>query len=132
METKFAFLVIDDNHIDQFITTQSFKKMLGVSEINIANNGREGIIWICDNRKKTDEPLIILLDIHMPIMNGLQFLIEYEKLEDELKKDTQIFILSSSLNADEITCLKDNIHVTDFLNKPISVKEFGQRIYTNS
>jgi CheY-like chemotaxis protein len=131
METKYVFLVIDDNQIDQFIMTQLFKKMLDVSEINIANNGKEGIQWVCDNRKKNSKPLIILLDIQMPIMNGTQFLVEYEKLEDEFKKETQIFMLSSSLDADEIKHLKDNIHVTDFLNKPICVKEFSKRIYSD-
>src|SRR6187402_1881416 len=76
METKYAFLVIDDNLIDQFITTQLFKKMLDISEINVTNNGKEGIKWLCENRKKISEPLIILLDIQMPIMNGYQFLTE--------------------------------------------------------
>jgi len=65
-------------------------------------------------------------------MNGVQFLIEYKKLEDELKKDTQIFMLSSSLDADEIKLLKDNIHVTAFLNKPISINELSKRIYGSS
>ncbi|HEU4788352.1 MAG TPA: response regulator [Flavobacterium sp.] len=129
METKYAFLVIEDNQIDQFITRQLFKKMLDISDINIANNGKEGIKWVCDNRKKINEALIILLDIQMPIMNGIQFLLEYEKLEDELKRETQIFMVSSSLDSDEIKHLKGNIHVTDFLSKPICVKEFSKRIY---
>jgi CheY-like chemotaxis protein len=132
METKYVFLVIEDNQIDQIIMRQLCKKVLDVSEINIANNGKEGIQWVLDNRKKNNEPLIILLDIQMPIMNGTQFLLEYEKLEDELKRETQIFILSSSLDTDEIKRLKDNIYITDFLNKPLCVKEFSKRIYRSS
>ncbi|MDR6845688.1 response regulator [Flavobacterium granuli] len=131
METNYAFLVIEDNQIDQFITKQLFKKILDISEINIVNNGKEGIKWVCENRKIINESLIILLDIQMPIMNGSQFLLEYEKLEDELKRRTQIFMLSSSLDTDEIENLKSNVYVTDFLNKPICVKEFGKRIYSN-
>src|ERR1043165_2949220 len=98
METKYVFLVIDDNQIDQFITTQLLKKMPYELEINIANNGKEGIKWISDHRKRINEPLIIFLDIQMPIMNGLQFLLEYDKLEEELKAETQIFMLSSTLD----------------------------------
>jgi response regulator RpfG family c-di-GMP phosphodiesterase len=131
METKYIFLVIEDNQIDQIIMRQLCKKVLDVSEIYIANNGKEGIQWVCDNRKNNKEPLIILLDIHMPIMNGAQFLLEYEKLEDELRKETQIFILSSSLDPDEIKLLKDNIHVKDFLFKPICVTEFSKKIYSD-
>jgi CheY-like chemotaxis protein len=130
-ETKYVFLMVEDNQIDQFIMMQLFKKKLNVSEINIANNGEEGIQWICDNRMKIKERLIVLLDIQMPIMNGAQFLLEYEKLDDELKRETQIFMLSSSLDTDEIKRLKDNIYVTDFLSKPLCIEEFGKKIYAN-
>nr|WP_315197496.1 response regulator [uncultured Flavobacterium sp.] len=131
METEHVFLVIEDNHIDQYIASQLFKKKLDVTEINIANNGKEGIQWIRDNRQKTNKPLVIILDVQMPIMNGAQFLFEYEKLDSELKKETQIFMLSSSLDGDEIKHLKDNIYVTDFLSKPICIKEFCKKININ-
>jgi len=130
METKYIFLLIEDNQIDQFIMTRLFKKTLDVSEVNIANNGKEGIQWVRDNRKKFKEPLIILLDVQMPIMNGAQFLLEYGKLAEELKRETQIFMLSSSLDTNEINRFRDNIYVTDFLSKPICVKEFSKRMYT--
>ena len=126
METKYAFLLIEDNRIDQFIAQKLLKKMDYVFRINIANNGNEGLEWLCDNRKKINEPLIILLDIRMPIMNGSQFLIEYEKLEDDQKRETQIFMLSSSLDDDEIKHLKNNVNVTDFLSKPLSIYEFNK------
>ncbi|WP_281228994.1 response regulator [Flavobacterium aquiphilum] len=130
MEIKYDFLLIEDNHIDQFVMTQLFKKVFNVTEVNIANNGREGIDWIYENRRKISNPLVILLDIQMPIMNGLQFLFEYECLEEELRKETQIFMLSSSLDIDEIQFLKDNKYVTDFLSKPISIDRFRERLNT--
>ncbi|MGQ7944286.1 response regulator [Flavobacterium sp. WC2509] len=119
METKYTFLLIEDNRIDQFIGKKMLENLNCASEINISNNGKEGLEWLCRNRKEINEPLIILLDIQMPIMNGTQFLVEYDKLEDELKRKTQIFILSSSLDDDEIERLKNNVHVTEFLSKPL-------------
>lgn len=129
METEYAFLIIEDNEIDQYITSQLLKRKLDVTDINIANNGKEGIEWICDNRLKINKKLIIILDVQMPIMNGSQFLFEYEKLDIELKSNTQIFMLSSSLDTDEIKYLKDNIYVADFLSKPIRIREFCEKCH---
>jgi CheY-like chemotaxis protein len=131
MENKYVFLVIEDNLIDQLVIRQLFKSVLDVTEVNIVNNGKEGIQWVSSNRNNFKESLIILLDIQMPIMNGSQFLQEYEKLAEELKRKTQIYMLSSSLDSDEIKRIKGNIHVADFLSKPIRIKEFGNMIYSN-
>lgn len=122
MKSKVSLLLIEDNLIDQLIIKQLFKKVLGIESITIANNGKEGIEWIRDN--KGDQSLIILLDIQMPIMNGFEFLTAFDKLKNEEKKETQIFILSSTLDPEEIDLINSNNYVTGFLNKPFQIENF--------
>jgi CheY-like chemotaxis protein len=129
MKTNYTILLIEDNAIDQLVTRQLLKKVLDIPEINVVNNGKEGMQWIADCRKNFNQPLIILLDIQMPEMNGLQFLKEYEKLSKELKRETQIFMLTSSLDSEEINRIKGNDYVTGFLSKPFPAKEFEKFLH---
>lgn len=126
MEADFLFLLIEDNTIDQLITTQLLKKKLGVKEIVIANNGREGIRWLQEHRKNTDKPLIVLLDIRMPEMDGFEFLSAYGALSAEEKKDTQIIMLSSTLDSEDIRRAKNNVYVSELLSKPLPISEFAK------
>ncbi|GGE95453.1 response regulator [Flavobacterium limi] len=126
MEFKPLFLLIEDNLIDQIVTQQLLKKVFHVEEIIIANNGQEGIEWL--NTYKNNQPVIILLDIQMPVMNGFEFLEEYEKLQEEIKLKSQIYVLSSTLDPDEIKKIKETHYVIDFLNKPLSVEYFRSKI----
>lgn len=130
MESNITFLLIEDNLIDQLIIKQLFRKVLNIDQIAIANNGREGLQWINGNKKP--QSLIILLDIQMPIMNGFEFLDEFDKLSTEIKKETQIYVLSSTLDSDEILRIKENNYVTGFLNKPFPIQEFKNIINLNS
>lgn len=122
MEFKTTFLLIEDNLIDQLIIRQLFKKVLHVDSIVIANNGKEGIDWLIT--RKNSESLIILLDIQMPVMNGFEFLDAFDKLKNEVKKETQIFVLSSTLDPKEIDLINGNNYVTGFLNKPFQIEDF--------
>lgn len=131
MESKYVFLIIEDSDIDKLVIKQLLKKVLAVTHVNAVSNGKEGIEWVIDNRKSFTQSLIILLDIQMPIMTGFEFLTEYDKLCDELKIETQIFVLSSSLVREEIKRIKNNRYVTDFLSKPIAIKEFGDVLFPN-
>ncbi|TDO69957.1 response regulator receiver domain-containing protein [Flavobacterium chryseum] len=126
MEFKPVFLLIDDNLIDQLVTKQLIKKTLD-ADLIIANNGEEGIQWLYNHQNL--KSLIILLDIQMPIMNGFGFLSEYDKLSEEFKKEIHIYVLSSTLDADEIKQIEDNNYVTDFLSKPLPIEEFKKKIY---
>lgn len=129
MKSNFVFLLIEDSDIDKIVIKQLLKKVLDVTEVNAVNNGKEGIEWITNHRMSFKKSLVILLDIQMPIMNGFEFLIQYDKLSEELKHDTQIFVLSSSLVKEEIKSIKRDQYVTEFLSKPIAIKEFGDILY---
>jgi CheY-like chemotaxis protein len=129
MDLKPVFLLIEDNLIDQLVIKQLIKKSLD-SDINITNNGREGLEWLY-NHQDLNQTLIILLDIQMPIMNGFDFLEEYDKLSDEFKKENQIYVLSSTLDSDEIKKIRENNYVTEFLNKPFPIEDFKKKIHFN-
>lgn len=129
MDLKPLFLLIEDNLIDQLVIKQLIKKHLD-SDINITNNGREGLQWLYSHQN-LNKTLIILLDIQMPIMNGFDFLEEYDKLSDEFKKEIQIYVLSSTLDSEEIKRIKENNYVTEFLNKPLLIEDFKKKIHFN-
>lgn len=132
MKPNYKILIIDDNTIDQIVTKQLLKKTLGITEISTANNGKQGIQWLRNNKRSFEESLIILLDAKMPEMDGFEFLSEYEILPEELKKETQIFMLSSTLDPNDITRAKSNKYVKRLLSKPLPIKEFSEIIYPDS
>lgn len=131
MEFKSSFLLIEDNLIDQLVIKQLLKKVLSVDQVFIANNGKEGLQWLMTN-SKLHKPLIILLDIQMPVMNGFEFLKEYNNLDNDLKKDIQIYVLSSTLDPDEIREIKKNKEVLKLLSKPFPIEEFREIFCINT
>ena len=132
MEPKPVFLLIEDNLIDQLVIKQLLTKILDVTEteVNITNNGVEALQWL--SKHQNLQQLIILLDIQMPVMNGFEFLNAYDKLSDEFKKVIQIYVLSSTLDQDEIQKINENNYVTGFLNKPLPIEELKKTIYLNT
>ena len=68
-----------------------------------------------------EDVLIIFLDINMPIMDGWQFLDEYKIIKSSLKFKCKIFVLSSSINPDDIKKAESNVFVSKYLAKPLSM-----------
>lgn len=132
MELKPVFLLIEDNLIDQIVIKQLLKKVLDVTEteVNVTNNGVEALQWLSTHQDL--HQLIILLDIQMPVMNGFEFLNAYANLSDEFKKVIQIYVLSSTLDQDDINKINENNYVTGFLNKPLPIEEFKKTIYLHT
>jgi CheY-like chemotaxis protein len=129
MKYKPIFLVIEDNLIDQLVINKLLKKVFDATEINITNNGMEAIQWLIDNQD-LKQSLVVIVDIQMPIMNGFDFLNAYDKLSEEFKKITRIYVLSSTLDLDEIKKIKENNYVVGFLNKPFQIEEFKNQLTT--
>ena len=121
MITKFSFLVVDDSYIDRIVTSMLIKNILNVTEVTQAAGGKEALEQLQQNT--FGNKLILLLDIKMPVMDGFEFLDEYDKLPEGLKQNITIFMLSSTIDPDDIKKAEKNAYVRKILSKPLSVQE---------
>jgi CheY-like chemotaxis protein len=122
-----CILLVDDNPADNYYHKFVIERAGVCDHIKSAFNGHEALAYI----KKSGEPGqtgsfpkpdLIFTDINMPLMNGFEFLEEYDKLEERLKSKVIVVMLTTSLRPDDRERALKIEHVKEFINKPISVE----------
>ena len=112
-------LLIDDNYIDNFVTRRILESSNFAENIVVQQSATEAIDAIRNGDIKPD---VIFLDLRMPMMNGFEFLQEYDKLPSDGRSATKIFMLSSSLDPVDVKRSGQNKYITQFIHKPLTQK----------
>jgi len=121
--------IVDDDKIYVF----GLKKIMEINdfseEIVVFPNGKEALDYL---KSLISEPLslpdVILLDLNMPVMDGWQFLEEFIRIQNDFSRKISIYIMSSSIQKDDIERAKSYSEVTDYLIKPVKIKDLEQII----
>ena len=123
-ENKDILFVEDDENIIK--ETKEFLELIFSKPIDIAKNGKEGIekyIEFKNNNNKFYD--IVITDIQMPIMNG----IEFTKLVYKNNKEQLLIVLSAHSESNYLMELV-NIGISHFVTKPLNHDEFVHVLYT--
>jgi CheY-like chemotaxis protein len=122
-------LLIDDD----FTTNYLHKKVISKSEINVsievAGDGKEGIEKLLDLNEilnDTDDLVLIFLDLNMPVMDGWEFLETLKGIKSMLSYTVNLFVVSSSINPDDIVRATRDDQVLDYLSKPLTVAKLAK------
>jgi CheY-like chemotaxis protein len=118
--TPAQVLVAEDNKINQKILREIIRKE-GFA-VSIASNGKEVLTML--DQQHFD---LIILDYHMPLMNGLEVLKNIRAHTNEQIKSIQVFLFTADYNEPFLQPLKE-LGVDFFLSKPVNPQELSQQL----
>jgi CheY-like chemotaxis protein len=116
-------LHVEDDDICLMMLNRAFKKAKISNPISVAHDGIEALELLrgTNGRRRLSRPFLILLDLNMPRMDGIEFLKELRK-DEELKKSI-VFVLTTA-DADEDKVKAHNLGVAGYILKSIPANAF--------
>jgi CheY-like chemotaxis protein len=117
--------IIDDDPIFVFGAKKIMKFADFCNGFMVFHNGEEALVNLRSIIKAGEKlPDVILLDLNMPVMDGWQFLEEFVKIPSE--KPITIFIVSSSIDPQDVMKAKTYEGVNNYIIKPITMEMLSQ------
>lgn len=117
-------LLLEDDIVDAMTLKRAVRELEVKNELVIRNNGEEGLAYL---QGITELPCMILLDLNMPKMNGLEFL-------EEIKKDVRlmhipvIILTTSKEQTDRMQSFR--LSVAGYMVKPVDYDAFINMLST--
>lgn len=118
-------MLVDDDEITNLINTEVLTREHADDDVIAYTSANEALVYLKELLQSSVEkiPAIIFLDINMPIMDGWEFLEEFQKLPEEPLRTCRIFMLSSSIDLEDVERSKQYPVVKDFISKPLTVSK---------
>lgn len=123
MRQEVSVLVVDDDDVEQMAIERAFKRQKIANPLYAAKDGLEALDILRGGNGKPPlpKPYVILLDLKMPRMNGIEFLGELRKDPDH--RHAVVFVLTTSRDEQDKLHAWNN-HVAGYIVKSNVSKEF--------
>lgn len=114
-------LLVEDNPVDLDLTLRAFARRKLVNPIVVARDGQEALDWIPRWEAGETPPLVVLLDLKLPRVDGLEVLRHFR--EHPASRDIPVVVLTSS-NEDRDIETAYRHHANSYIIKPVNFDKF--------
>ncbi len=129
MKTK-TILLVEDNPDDVTLTVRALKKSNLINEVIVARDGVEALDYLFGtgnfaDRDEIVKPQVILLDLKMPRMDGLEFL-KRIRADKNMRTLPVVILTTSSEDRDKIESYK--LGANSYVRKPVDFTQFSEAV----
>jgi len=112
-------LLLEDDTVDAMTVKRALKELHVLNPLVRVANGEEALVYLRDESK--EKPCVILLDLNMPKMNGIEFL-KLAKADEKLRRIPAIVLTTSKDDQDRFKSFQ--LSVAGFIVKPVDYLKF--------
>ena len=123
--TNAPILLVEDDQVDVMTVKRALKEIHVTNPLVNLENGEEALKYLRDS--KSTKPCIILLDLNMPIMNGIEFL-QVAKHDALLKRIPVVVLTTSEEQQDKVNSF--DLGVAGYMAKPVDYRQFVEVMRT--
>lgn len=123
--TNTPILLVEDDQVDIMTVMRALKEIHVTNPVVNLENGEEALKYLRD--PKSTKPCIILLDLNMPIMNGIEFL-QVTKHDALLKRIPVVVLTTSEEQQDKVNSF--DLGVAGYMAKPVDYRQFVEVMRT--
>ncbi|MBL0882616.1 MAG: response regulator [Chitinophagaceae bacterium] len=117
-------MVVNDDEISLFVSSKMIIKTTFAADVITAGNGLKALQvfdqLLLNSRTSSEVPELVFLDLHMPVMDGWEFLEVFSEKYAYIFPSVRFVILSSSIDPDDVIKLNRFPTVLDLIRQPIS------------
>ncbi|TFW23575.1 response regulator [Massilia arenosa] len=117
--TNKPILLVEDDQVDVMTIRRALKEIHVLNPVVNMENGEAGLEYLADPDQQ--RPCIILLDLNMPIMNGIEFL-QNVKADPRFRSIPVIVLTTSEEQQDKVNSFE--LGVAGYMAKPVDYKQF--------
>lgn len=120
-------LLVEDNEGDIVLTREAFEERKIINKFSVVKNGADAIDFVFQKGKFKDEerPDLILLDINIPLKNGMEVLKTLK--ESDFSRKIPIIILTTSSSKKDLNDAYHN-YANSYITKPLDMADFIKAI----
>ncbi|HEX2198120.1 MAG TPA: response regulator [Burkholderiales bacterium] len=119
-------LLVEDDEVDVMNVKRAFQKAHITNPLFVAGNGLEALELLRGSEMPKQRRLV-LLDLNMPRMNGIEFLRELRK-DPELSATPVVVLTTSTMDRDKFEAY--NLNIAGYLVKPVTFSDFVELMTT--
>lgn len=120
-------LLIDDDEINNFLSKELITLFHPSTEVFEIANAEDAINFLRENADNIELlPDIILIDINMPLMDGWEFIEQFQQVKNSSLEKIRIFIYTSSVNHTDVSKAMSYPAVVNIYSKPLTQQIFAE------